>query len=144
MVLPILILGLSCGLFAYWMRYTVRMILDATFVEENSRRVIGLVHLNFPEVQAELVQQSQSQPLDGLYRDLHADYELLMSLLPAQRLMTSIDQILATVLFDLNRRRYYFCTKLLGGKECNCQRQALGSMAEMVRHLSSAIGSANA
>lgn len=144
MILSILILALSGGLFVYWARYTIRMILDSTFVEENSRRVVNLVQLNFPGVQAELERSRQGESLDSLYRDLRADYDLLMNLIPASRALISDDHKLATWMFELNRYRYKLCSKLFGGRNCACQRDALGDMAAMVRHLSSAIGSASA
>lgn len=125
-------------MFVYWLLYSVRMILAPRFMEENSKRVTNLVRLNFPEVQAELSQDSRE--LDELYDDLQADYELLMSLLPDAGTVSTMEESLAKLSFRLDRVKYSVFAKLPTGLKGYCQRRTLSDMAEMVQHLSSALG----
>lgn len=127
-------------MFVYWLRYVVRLLIAARYVEENSRKVTATVRLNFPRVEGEVLSAINSERLDDIFRDLQEDYEMLTSLLPSGKPQAELDCLLARLSFQVSRAQYAVCMKLFGNN-ARVRRWAISGMYEMVRHMSSAVGS---
>jgi len=128
-------------MFVYWLRYVVRLLIAARYVEENSRKVAATVRLNFPRVEDEMSRAPDSRILDDLYRDLQEDYAMLIGLLPSGRTRAELDCCLARTSFQISRVQYALCMKIFGKRSSRIKKWAISGMHEMVRHMSSAVGS---
>jgi hypothetical protein len=135
MVETILILTFSVALFAYWLRYTILLLLSEEQVGEHSTVISQLSVL---EVREALRQPVVDIPLDRLHRALDKDYRMLCFLLNHASDMEPRPAAHHLLMLDYRIMHLWFC--LTRNASARQARRALDEMAGVLTYIAYKMG----
>ncbi len=139
LVATVVITASSVLLFAYWFRYTCLLILSAKTARDYTSDVAYSNKLGFPEVQAQLRQES-SPDLDRLRAALDNDYRVVRQLLKYMPRTEEGPSSLETQMLAINYRlmgTWYRMSRHFSGSTA---ARALGEMSMVVAHFANLMG----
>ena len=140
MISSVLIIAFSFVLLVYWFRYTSILILHTRTSVDYSPDVVAANNLLFPEVQTQLAHAATAPQLSALHESLARDYRLLTYLL-RHTAGASIDGFpleQRVLMLDFRVMQVFYA--LTNGLGLPQAKAALEEMAQILRHLSNAMG----
>jgi hypothetical protein len=139
LIATVIITASSVLLFAYWFRYTCLLILSAKTARDYTSDVACSNSLLFPEVQAQLDQNS-SPDLDILRVALERDYQVIRQMMKYMPNTHEGQSALETQMLAINFRlmgTWYKATRHISGSTA---ARALGEMSLVVAHFANLMG----
>ena len=140
MIATVLIVGISLGLFVYWFRYTVILILRTQSSPDYAQRVAAANQLGFMVIRQQLHSRLPTQNMDGLCRDLRRDYKVLKYLLGHAAAVETgsypVEQRLLMVNFQLLRAWFAVTLRL----RPHSAKLALLEMSSTLEYFANAMG----
>lgn len=145
----LVVIGISTALFAYWFRYTCRLILTVRNAYDYAAPVAQSNQLQYPETHRVLRELSAAghvdlMRLDVLHRALDRDYRFLTCLIrhgaEFRAARRKFENRMLILDFHLMRARYAFWKRISAERGC----AALEERAHILRHLAETIGELSA
>lgn len=139
LIATVVITASSVLLFAYWFRYTCLLILSAKTARDYTTDVAHSNRLAFPEVQAQLRQESVPD-LDRLRAALDRDYKVVRQMIRYMPNTGEGQSALETQMLAVNYRlmgTWYQVTRRVSGSTA---ARALGEMSMVVAHFANVMG----
>jgi hypothetical protein len=128
----------SAMLFAYWFRYTCKLILSARTTRDYAGAVVMANQLSFPALQAML--RDASPNLDQIQASLDRDYKLLSYLLKNSSNASTGDAALEKRMLDIDYRLMGVWYSVSRTFSPAIARRALDVMTMVVAHFANSMG----
>lgn|SRR5690348_3206052 len=138
--------GITAGsavLFGYWFRYTCLLILSAKTTRDYAGEVAAANHLNFLEVQHQLLAHSQSGApveLDRLHAALEHDYTTVKYLLDHMTGETEEESPVEARMLEMNYKLMCLWYRLNRSFSMSASCRALQEMSQVISHFASIMG----
>jgi hypothetical protein len=128
----------SAMLFAYWFRYTCKLILSARTTRDYAGAVVMANQLSFPVLQVML--RDASPNLDQIQASLDRDYKLLSYLLKNSSNASTGDAALEKRMLDIDYRLMRVWYSVSRTFSPAIARRALDEMTMVVAHFANSMG----
>jgi hypothetical protein len=132
----VIIIIVSAGLFVYWFRWTCVLLLAQRSGAEYASKVTSTIRLNFPQVQAALLESAQIASLKRVHDGLENDLRILTDLL-GQSGNESIEHRILAIDYKL-MQAWYKATSAAGN--VSMAKFALGEMSAIMGYFADALG----